>query len=218
MTDYKAELKALCDPAEFSLETKNKLEKCKAAIQYRQENTVIDHTTHLNAYGGYVLSGDLRIQGDLYIDSPTYILGDLSVEGVIYGGIHTIIMVAGNIGCQGMCLTRSYGLVAGDMHISQYAYFNTYGSLMLYGKLFTKLYINDDTWCNTDTVNYDYQSYVHVTENIHAQWLFNEDGHENIFPVLSKVLKQEAIKMRDERIDLFYPFELIAEQKDIFSC
>lgn len=219
MKGYERQLKSLIDPTDFSLQTKKILEKIKSNKSIPKADTVVPYTGNLDDSKGHVFAGNLIVEGDLYVNAHTYVIGDLKVSGVLYGGIHCILMVAGNIECSGMCLTRTYGYVTGNIKVHQFAFFHTYGSMVLFGQLSTKLYINDDTWCNEDVRMEGCPSFTHTLDNIQATWTLEEgttDGEQNFEESLRAILNEEAFQIKDGRINLFHPMDLLSAGKEIF--
>ncbi|MDF2187986.1 hypothetical protein [Paraflavitalea sp. CAU 1676] len=219
MKDYENQLRALIDPNDFSQETKSILETIKSDPDFPREDTIVPHSGNLDEREGHVFAGNLIVEGDLYVNAHTYIIGDLKVSGVLYGGIHCILMVAGNIECSGMCLTRTYGYVTGNIKVHQFAFFHTHGSMVLFGQLSTKLYINDDTWYNEDIRLEGCPSFSHTLDNIQATWTLEDgatEGEQSFEVSIRAILNEEAFQIKDGRINLFHAMDLLSSGKEIF--
>jgi hypothetical protein len=89
--------------------------------------------------------GNVTIQGDFHPKKHTYVLGDLNVTGIIYGDIHLMIVVGGNIKCSGMLLCRTYLFALKDIDVRKCLLQTAYGFTMLAGKLKTNVLIDDST-------------------------------------------------------------------------
>ena len=122
-----------------------------------------------------VFLGHVKVQGDFYADSHTYILGNLEVSGVIYGNIHCILAVAGNITCSGMFLCRSYLFTTGAVIAKQCFLGITYGFAMIKDKMTTPVYIQDRTWINCDVNEHPALIEKPSLEKISAQHIIDKD-------------------------------------------
>lgn len=127
--------------------------------------------SHLSA----VFLGHVKVQGDFYADSHTYILGNLEVSGVIYGNIHSILAVAGNITCSGMYLIRSYLFTTGAITVKQCFLGITYGFAMIKDKMTTPVYIQDRSWINCDVTEHPLDKEASSPEKISAQHIIEKD-------------------------------------------
>lgn len=170
-------LDAQCDPDEFSTDLEPLLLTSQSLIA--QETGL--HTESLETFKpaashqSAVFLGHVKVQGDFYADSHTYILGNLEVSGVIYGSIHGILAVAGNITCSGMYLCRSYLFTTGSITIKQCFLGITYGFTMIKGVMTTPVYIEDRSWVNCDVKEHPALIEEPSLEKISAQHIINKD-------------------------------------------
>ena len=149
-------LDAQSDPDEFDtgLEALLLTSQSLVAQETGLSTDVLDTYKPANTYQSAVFLGHVKVQGDFYADSHTYILGNLEVSGVIYGNIHSILAVAGNITCSGMLLCRSYLFTTGSITIKQCFLGITYGFAMIKGIMTTPVYIQDRSWINCDVTEH----------------------------------------------------------------
>ena len=170
-------LDAQSDPDEFNVElealllTSQLLVAQETGLATATLNTYRPAASHKSA----VFLGHVKVQGDFYADSHTYILGNLEVSGVIYGNIHTILAVAGNITCSGMLLCRSYLFTTGAITITQCFLGITYGFAMIKEKMTTPVYIQDRSWINCDVKEHPAMLDEISLEKISAQHIIDED-------------------------------------------
>ncbi|HEY8893775.1 MAG TPA: hypothetical protein VIM79_03140 [Niastella sp.] len=169
-------LDAQYDPDEFAYGFEALLLTCQSLVA--QETGL--HTEFMEIYKpaashiSSIFLGHVKVQGDFYADSHTYILGNLEVSGVIYGNIHCILAVAGNITCSGMYLCRSYFFTTGSITIKQCFLGITYGFAMIRGTMTTPVYIQDRSWINCDVTEHPTDKEP-TLEKISAQHIIETD-------------------------------------------
>lgn len=134
---------ALSDPTEFDTQTAHWLRIAKALV--KGEPTVLDGDPSLREVT--IFPGDVEVHGDFTFGCHVLILGDLRVKGVIVAPpAHYVLMVCGDIECEGMNLIRAYGLVTGHVRVANCAVLTCYGRMLCGGTFETSLYIADETW------------------------------------------------------------------------
>jgi hypothetical protein len=170
-------LDAQSDPDEFNrglealLLTSQSLVTQESGLSTTMLNTYRPVASHQSA----VFLGHVKVKGDFYADSHTYILGNLEVSGVIYGNIHCIVAVAGNITCSGMLLCRSYLFTTGNISIKQCFLGITYGFAMIKGKMTTPVYIQDRSWINCDVAVHPASIEEPTLEKLSAHHIIEKD-------------------------------------------
>jgi hypothetical protein len=170
-------LAAQSDPDEFNtglealLLTSQSLVAQETGLHTEFLETFKPPASHLSA----IFLGHVKVQGDFHADSHTYILGNLEVSGVIYGNIHSILAVAGNITYSGMYLCRSYLFTTGSITIKQCFLGITYGFSMIKGIMTTPVYVQDRTWINCDVTEHPLDKEEPSLEKISAQHIIEKD-------------------------------------------
>jgi hypothetical protein len=158
-----------------------------------------------------IFLGHVKVQGDFYAFSHTYILGNLEVSGVIHGSIHCILAVAGNITCSGMYLCRSYLFTTGAITINQCFLGITYGFAMIKGIMTTPVYIEDRSWINCDVTEHPTDKEEPTLEKISAQHIINTDQltGEELQAQLVALFGMEPVIIDQ---DGYWPFEDFSKQ------
>lgn len=150
------------DPEEFDEELAFLMEAAKLTLEETGHYQDLQFDTFYAASDDVprVLLGDVRVKGDAYIDTHTFIIGNLQVDGVLYGEEHCILALSGDIRAGGLCLIRTYAYVAGNIQVDQLTLIAAYGFLMLRGKLRSPVYIDDQTIsiCELDEDSLDQES------------------------------------------------------------
>jgi len=170
-------LDAQFDPDEFNtglealLLTSQSLVAQETGLHTEFPETYRPAASHISG----IFLGHVKVQGDFYADSHTYILGNLEVSGVIYGNIHGILAVAGNITCSGMYLFRSYLFTTGAITVKQCFLGITYGFAMIKGIMTTPVYIQDRSWINCDVTEHPALLEEPSLEKISAQHIIDID-------------------------------------------
>lgn len=170
-------LDAQSDPDDFNTDlealllTSQSLIALETGLHTEFLETFKPAASHISA----IFLGHVKVKGDFYADSHTYILGNLEVSGVIYGNIHCILAVAGNITCSGMLLCRSYLFTTGAITVKQCFLGITYGFAMIKENMTTPVYIQDRSWINCDVKEHPALIEEPSLEKISAHHIIDED-------------------------------------------
>jgi hypothetical protein len=183
------------DPDDYGKETLAKLEIAKAIVQ--RTSTVLENDPLIDRVTIY--PGDVDVRGDFTVACHTLVLGNLRVEGCIQTDpAHNILMVAGEIECEGLQLLRAYAFVTGDIRARQCAMFTCYGLTWCLKTISTDLYLSDDSCANHDLGGEE------VSTNIRARHAIVGDFQdEAVTAQFAKVLRPEIIENENFPYSIF---------------
>ena len=118
---------------------------------------------------------DVSIDGDFQPQKHVFIIGNLTVKGIIYGDIHQMIVVGGTIECRGMLLTRTYLFASGNINARHTLLQHSYGFIMLCGKLVTQAFIEDTSCVICDASENPLEIEKSNDMKLHATYRINMD-------------------------------------------
>lgn len=99
-----------------------------------------------------VVLGNLEVDLDSWlVDRHTYVLGNLHVKGNLFGDLHQILVVGGDLTCDGMQLCRTYLFANGHIHVKRKMLAMAYGIINVSGLVHTPVYIQDETFIVCDS-------------------------------------------------------------------
>lgn len=206
------------DPTDFypNLEWLILTSKCQLKDEKNLDITQLDGYPTYTVNKSSIFLRNVKINGNFHVNGHTYILGNLEVEGVIYGDIYTILAVGGNIVCEGMFLCRTYTFVLGDIMVHQCTLNILYGFLMIKGKLFSPMYIEDRTWKICDIKEDPFLVEKTSPQKVISKYFFEEKESVSFLNQISNILGKENIKIGNDGSWQFDElFTLIANRKKI---
>jgi len=209
------------DPDELDEDLEWLMITCNHQLKNEGINTIRPYKNKINSpHNSSVYLGNVKVQGNFNVSQNTCILGDLEVEGVIYGDIHSILAVCGDIKCEGMWLCRSYFFVLGSINVNQCTLAQAYGFTMIKGNLNSPVYIQDDTWITCDVgqnvLSIENPSLEKIIFNHFIKYDFSDDA--DLMNNLINIFGNENININDSRFIQFSKlFALIGNKKKIIN-
>jgi hypothetical protein len=132
------ELEALAssfsDPDDYDLEAFDELELGDTEIIDRRESGLVKLDMQTVVTGDFVIDGDLELNGHLLV------LGSLRCTGFMFTGIHSCLVVRGDVTARAVEAWQSYWLINGSI-TTETAWLSNEGFLMLGGELHARLLV-----------------------------------------------------------------------------